>query len=92
MNQAQHIEHLKSMVSLSFGIPTDQVTHWDSLENETKRQIAKNAGVMVELVCDYAWVAMDDKVREKLASSAARLFQRGTNKLQKIGRFVNACN
>lgn len=92
MNPQQHVEHLKSMLSLSFGIPTDQITHWDSLDGETKRQIARNAGIVVEVVCDYAWAAMDDEVREKLSSSAARLFHRGTRRLQKIGRFVNSCH
>lgn len=77
---------------MSFGIPTDQVTHWDSLERETKEQIARNASIDCGLIHDYAWVAMDNKVREKLAESAARLFQRGTHRLQKIGRFVNACH
>jgi hypothetical protein len=87
----QHIEHLKSLVSLSFGIPTDQLTHWDSLDVATKQQIAKNASVDAEAVLDYAWVAMDNRVREKLTESAARLFRRGTDRLQKIGRFVEAC-
>jgi len=90
MNPAQHIEHLKSMVELSFGIPTDQITHWDSLDRQTKEQIAKGARVDTDLIHDYSWVGMDNKVREKLTASAARLFQRGTDRLQKIGRFVGS--
>ena len=92
MSPAEHIAHLQSLVSLSFGIPTDQVTHWDALDTETKQQIAKNASVDINAVLDYAWVGMDNKIREKLTQSAGRLFRRGTDRLQKIGRFVEACN
>jgi hypothetical protein len=92
MNTEQHIAHLKNLVSMTFGIPTDQITHWDALDRLTKEKIAACARVDTNLIHDYSWVAMDSKVREKLSQAAARLFNRGTESLQKIGRFVNSAN
>lgn len=92
MTPQQHIAHLEHLVSLSFGVPTEEITQWDNLCKQTKEHIAKGAGVDTDLIHDYSWQGMDNKVREKLSLSAARLFMKGSARLQQIGRFLNATN
>jgi hypothetical protein len=88
----QHIEHLKSMVALQFGIPSDQIANWDAMSDKDKQKIAKTARICEVAILNYAWAGMDNKVREKLAEAGRRVFSRESGRLLTMGRFVEACH
>ncbi len=88
----QQAEQIISGLSFSFGIPTDQITHWDALPRNLKMQIARGCGVGECAVLDYAWIAMPADVREKLIKSTKTLFERGTARLRLLGDFLDAGN
>ena len=66
---SEHVERMKTMVSTTYGVPTDQVCAWDCLDRETQFQIAKHAGLTADFVTSFSWVAMPLEAHKKLYKS-----------------------
>lgn len=90
LSNNEHIEIMKTMVSTTYGVPTDQVCAWDCLDRETQFQIAKHAGLTADFVTSFSWVAMPLEAHKKLYAAAKMLKSKGENRLKLITDFVEA--
>ncbi len=88
--QQEAIEHMQSMVSMTYGIPTAQVCAWDCLGHDARVQIIRGSGLSLDAVMSYSWVALPLEARKALHLSAQRLKSRGEARLKLITDFVEA--